>query len=299
MPKNSQEPPDLPLGACTWQKITPTTWQAVDTENPVRRFEEVPPKYVWSEKDAAFVFDGKVLSNDESRDVVDQLVDLAIARSAALTEKLEKDEDVDGWFLALLALLSATALAAGSIAAGGRARVVGAVKDAIDRAIQYQTDFLRRWAGRLTDQVAAGKPIVAPTSPEVAPDTPDPDQPTGPGLPVPDSENTGGGGAGLGGGAVPLGKEPQTLPEMAARAAMYVTAAVGIYEAVRRTVLRDDGRIRWERRVRQASNSCASCRVYEAAGWVRIGTLPGIGQACECHSNCRCRFDYSSSIARP
>jgi len=75
-----------------------------------------------------------------------------------------------------------------------------------------------------------------------------------------------------------------------ARAAMYAGAGVGTYEAVLR---RGDIAAGFdeERRLLHSISPCGDCPSYAALGWQPVGTLPGIGESCACHSRCRCSFD--------
>ena len=75
-----------------------------------------------------------------------------------------------------------------------------------------------------------------------------------------------------------------------ARAELYGGSAVQAYEAEWRE--RHGVHFREERRYTASGHSCGDCISYEAQGWVPVGTLPGIGESCACHGNCRCGFLY-------
>lgn len=79
-----------------------------------------------------------------------------------------------------------------------------------------------------------------------------------------------------------------------ARAQLYGSASRGTYEATRREqqALRGGQ----ERRLLHAAESCPDCEGYAGQGWVSIGTLPGIGEASVCRSNCRCSFAYRVAV---
>ncbi|MBU6429356.1 MAG: S49 family peptidase, partial [Cyanobacteria bacterium REEB65] len=83
-----------------------------------------------------------------------------------------------------------------------------------------------------------------------------------------------------------------------ARVSMYARAAHGTYELASRRLARIGGAM-WERRLRHAEESCDQCIDYAAEGWVLAGTLPAIGQQCDCGSNCRCSFEFSDSVDHP
>lgn len=79
------------------------------------------------------------------------------------------------------------------------------------------------------------------------------------------------------------------------RAMMYALAPTGTYEDVLRA---DDIKAGFdrERRVLHSKSPCIDCFRYAALGWVKAGTLPGIGQKCQCKANCRCRFERIRSV---
>lgn len=74
------------------------------------------------------------------------------------------------------------------------------------------------------------------------------------------------------------------------RANLYAQAARGIYEEVRRAIMREAGATR-ERRVLGISESCPDCIEYARRGWQPIGTLPRIGDSA-CRTNCHCTFEW-------
>lgn len=75
-----------------------------------------------------------------------------------------------------------------------------------------------------------------------------------------------------------------------ARAELYGGSAVQAYEAEWRE--RHGSKFREERRSTTSGHSCGPCLDYEAQGWVPVGTLPGIGEACDCRARCVCVFSY-------
>jgi hypothetical protein len=78
--------------------------------------------------------------------------------------------------------------------------------------------------------------------------------------------------------------------EFKARAGMYGGSSVGTFEKVFRAVASD--RYTEEMRILSSNRPCDDCIGYASMGWVPIGTLPPIAEACECKSNCRCSFAY-------
>ncbi|MGL5878020.1 MAG: hypothetical protein ACRC2V_09615 [Xenococcaceae cyanobacterium] len=55
----------------------------------------------------------------------------------------------------------------------------------------------------------------------------------------------------------------------------------------------------WERRIRQAKESCVECIAIASLSWQAINTLSRIGENCSCKANCKCVFEYSNSITMP
>jgi hypothetical protein len=76
-----------------------------------------------------------------------------------------------------------------------------------------------------------------------------------------------------------------------ARSKMYALSGTGTFEEFTRRGMKAVGYTE-ERRHLASARPCASCIAYAGMGWQPIGTLPGIGQDCECMSNCRCGFEY-------
>lgn len=89
-----------------------------------------------------------------------------------------------------------------------------------------------------------------------------------------------------------------TKEQFKARVELYVDSAYGTYELGRAESHREAG-YNWERRIPNAAVSCDSCVVYAARGWEPLGTLPNVGDECECRSNCRCYKEYSNDHKRP
>lgn len=87
------------------------------------------------------------------------------------------------------------------------------------------------------------------------------------------------------------------------RAMMYGLAATGTYEAI----LREDdiaAGFDEERRLLHSLESCPQCKAYNAGakpdnnlGWKPSGQLPGIGEASDCLTRCRCTFERRRSLA--
>ncbi len=74
------------------------------------------------------------------------------------------------------------------------------------------------------------------------------------------------------------------------RARMYVDAARGTHEEIRRGLFAQRG-YKEERRVLGVAEHCPDCLAYAALGWQPIGTLPPIGDSA-CKTNCHCHFEY-------
>ncbi len=79
---------------------------------------------------------------------------------------------------------------------------------------------------------------------------------------------------------------------LGARMDRYVNRSHAYYELGKRESHKDAG-YQFERRIRNAMESCLECITIAEAGWQAIGTLPGIGQECSCLGNCKCTFEYS------
>lgn len=55
----------------------------------------------------------------------------------------------------------------------------------------------------------------------------------------------------------------------------------------------------WERRILgHEDHACPECVALSKKGWRRYGTLPMIGETV-CKTNCKCKFDYSYTTAKP
>jgi hypothetical protein len=94
--------------------------------------------------------------------------------------------------------------------------------------------------------------------------------------------------------------DPAGYGNAAARAAMYGRAILATYEDTRRRAMRANGAT-LERRVLGPAQHCDPCVSYAAMGWQPAGSLPGVGEACDCHSNCHCSFSFSgeADVAEP
>jgi hypothetical protein len=77
-----------------------------------------------------------------------------------------------------------------------------------------------------------------------------------------------------------------------ARLNQYVAAGRTSYEWGRRNGHKEAG-YTWERRKLGVAHHCNPCVNYSEMGWVIIGSLPGIGQQCDCRANCKCSFEFS------
>ncbi|GIW59575.1 MAG: hypothetical protein KatS3mg087_0641 [Patescibacteria group bacterium] len=86
--------------------------------------------------------------------------------------------------------------------------------------------------------------------------------------------------------------------QIKARLRLYQDAYHKSYELARLEGHIENG-WKWERRRRNAKESCASCIGYEGRGWSAIGTLPNPGEGCECMSACRCHKEFSKDEKRP
>lgn len=73
---------------------------------------------------------------------------------------------------------------------------------------------------------------------------------------------------------------------------LYAADTRHAYELARTESHKGDG-YNWERRIRNAKDSCVSCVGYADRGWQPIGSLPPIGTACECGSSCQCSLEYA------
>lgn len=86
--------------------------------------------------------------------------------------------------------------------------------------------------------------------------------------------------------------------QIRARLNQYVNATWGSYQRGKREGFTRAG-IRWEKRLLNSRIPCGDCPRYASMGWVPVGYLPNISQACECGSNCKCTFVYSFASVRP
>ncbi len=82
------------------------------------------------------------------------------------------------------------------------------------------------------------------------------------------------------------------------RANLYFNKTRWAYEEGRRRSHYQAGYM-WERRIRQAVESCIECIAIASVGWTAINTLPKIGEGCTCKANCKCVFEYSDSVVLP
>lgn len=89
-----------------------------------------------------------------------------------------------------------------------------------------------------------------------------------------------------------------TRKQIEARANLYAESLYRTFEKGRESGHRANG-YNWERRIRNAADSCGDCIGYAAKGWGAIGQLPAPGDQCECKRNCRCTKEYSGSAVKP
>jgi hypothetical protein len=75
-----------------------------------------------------------------------------------------------------------------------------------------------------------------------------------------------------------------------ARAEMYAGSAVQAFESVFRAEAIES--YTEERRLIGSERPCGDCIGYAGLGWQPAGSLPGIGESCECKGRCRCSFEY-------
>lgn len=83
----------------------------------------------------------------------------------------------------------------------------------------------------------------------------------------------------------------------AARSALYIAAAYSTYENSRAHREQKAGMLLYKR-MTKPGNNCEECLEYALRGFQIIGALPGIGQECSCHSNCRCYFVFTNDASR-
>lgn len=82
--------------------------------------------------------------------------------------------------------------------------------------------------------------------------------------------------------------------QIEARSQMYANKLHSVTEAGRLASHKKAG-YKTESRHRTVTESCSECIQYESTGIVEIGTLPNPGEACSCHSNCKCYKQYYKS----
>jgi hypothetical protein len=88
-----------------------------------------------------------------------------------------------------------------------------------------------------------------------------------------------------------LDGEQQVDGTLAARAAMYASAAWGVAQGIGREQAIASGHTH-ERRVHQGSDApCPGCEEQRDLGWQPIGTLKAIGDS-PCRTNCHCHYEY-------
>lgn len=83
-----------------------------------------------------------------------------------------------------------------------------------------------------------------------------------------------------------------------ARLKLYAAATGGAYESGRSESHKAAG-YRWEKRIRNARESCGDCIGYAERGWQAIGSLPNPKEACACAANCQCSKEYSDRAEKP
>lgn len=86
--------------------------------------------------------------------------------------------------------------------------------------------------------------------------------------------------------------EGMSEAQFKARLDLYSNAARSSYENGRRAA-HSEGWL--ERRILGGVNHCDPCVGYSARGWQPQGTLPGIGEACDCMARCQCSFEYAAA----
>jgi hypothetical protein len=83
-----------------------------------------------------------------------------------------------------------------------------------------------------------------------------------------------------------------------ARATQYLQSTWSLYNSSARDAHKDAG-YKWERRLQQSKHPCIQCPKYAKLGWQILGSLPKIGEQCDCKQNCRCYFEFSKSNTKP
>jgi hypothetical protein len=86
--------------------------------------------------------------------------------------------------------------------------------------------------------------------------------------------------------------------QIQARANQYLQAAHTVFNNATRDSYKDAG-FKWERRLLTSKEPCQDCPKYAEMGWQSIGSLPKVGEQCECKSHCRCYFEFSQSYTMP
>lgn len=86
--------------------------------------------------------------------------------------------------------------------------------------------------------------------------------------------------------------------QIEARVNLYAESLFRSYEKGRESGHITNG-FNWERRLRNASESCTDCIGFSAEGWQEIGYFPVPGDQCQCKRNCRCSKEYSGSSSKP
>lgn len=77
-----------------------------------------------------------------------------------------------------------------------------------------------------------------------------------------------------------------------ARLELYTSAARASYENGRRAAHDSN----WlERRILSGTNHCDPCIGHAARSWQPKGTLPGIGEDCDCMARCNCSFEFMTA----
>lgn len=82
------------------------------------------------------------------------------------------------------------------------------------------------------------------------------------------------------------------------RTRMYLDKTIWAHEEGKRRSHYKAGYI-WERRTRNAKDSCVECIGYAAMGWQPFNSLPAVTKNCSCMSQCKCSFKFSDSIVMP
>jgi hypothetical protein len=83
-----------------------------------------------------------------------------------------------------------------------------------------------------------------------------------------------------------------TTSQFIARAESYGSCVWGYAQEIARASYARRMVFDQERRVLDDVKHCRQCPEYAARGWQKIGSLPAIGQDCDCHGGCRCSFEF-------